>query len=83
VVAEALVDAALQQDQAAEAVALGLEVRGVVEPLREALVLVRPDVLDLEGAAATLGDQVLEVRGAPHWVSTQWVKRARMWRTWR
>ena len=53
-VPEALVDPTLEEDQAAQPVALDLEVAWVREPLLETVVVIRPNVLDLEWACAAL-----------------------------
>ena len=63
VIAQALVDAALEQHQTTQAIARGLEVAGVGVPLLEPVVLVCPDVLDLEGPGAALRDEILEIGG--------------------
>ena len=63
VIAQALVDAALEQHQTTQAIARGLKVAGVGVPLLEPVVLVCPDMLDLEGPGAALRDEILEIGG--------------------
>ena len=61
-VSKTLVDPALEEKKAPQLVALGFEVARMREPILEAVVLVRPNVFDLERPCPTLGDQILKVR---------------------
>ena len=53
----------LEEQESAEAVAFRIEIRWVIIDIGKPVIVVRPDVLDLEGSSPPLGYQILEMRG--------------------